>query len=197
MALASTSSSLPDRMIRASRLDASLYREVDADETATQQAVIVVILESLANGIGAAIGAAVANRPSQLAGGLIGGIVTELIGWVVFTAVMWFVGTRIFHATATYNQVLRAVGFAYSPGVLLILRFIPVVGGLIALIVGIWRLITTFVGLREGLKLDNGQTIGTVIIGLIAWIIVVAVLAAIAVAIGLGAFAAVGGLNPS
>jgi hypothetical protein len=186
MALASTSSSLTDRMLRASKLDAELYREVDADETATQQALIIVVLVAVASGIGAALGAVLANRSAFLVGSLIGSILSELIGWVVFTAVMWFVGTRFFHAQAAYNQVLRTVGFAYSPGVLLILRFIPGLGGLIALVVGIWRLVTTFIGLREGLRLDNGGTIGTIVVGVIAYIIVLALLGIVLVAAGLG-----------
>jgi predicted amidophosphoribosyltransferase len=50
------SSNLFDRMIRAARLDASLYEEVERDETATTQALIVVIISSFCAGIGTAIG---------------------------------------------------------------------------------------------------------------------------------------------
>jgi hypothetical protein len=195
MALASTSSSLTDRMIRASRLDAALYREVDSDETATQQALIVVILAALANGIGAAIGSIIVNRPGLLVGSLVFGVVSELLYWIVLTTVMWFVGTRFFHATAAFNQVLRSVGFAWSPGVLLILRFIPVLGGLILLVVYIWRLITTFIGLREGLRLDTGNTIATIVVGIIGLAIVGALLGIVLVTLGLGTAILLGGFS--
>ena len=45
MALATTpSASLPDRMLRAARLDVPLYEEVEADTTATTQALTVVVI---------------------------------------------------------------------------------------------------------------------------------------------------------
>src|SRR6185437_9739534 len=130
--------SLTDRMIRAARLDVGLYNEVEADIGATNQALTVVVITALASGIGAAIALAIAGRPGAAVFALIGGILSQLIGWAVWSYVMYFVGTRMFHGTASYGELLRTLGFAYSPGVLLILRFIPVLGGLIALVVFIW-----------------------------------------------------------
>ena len=42
-----------NRIIRACKLDVSLYEEVEADKSATFQAALVVILSSLAAGVGA------------------------------------------------------------------------------------------------------------------------------------------------
>ena len=44
-------------MIRAATLDVNLYEEVEADTTATGQAMLVVVLSSVAAGIGSAGGA--------------------------------------------------------------------------------------------------------------------------------------------
>ena len=44
--------SLTDRMMRAAKLDVSLYEEVEADKEAMGQAMTVVILSSVAAGIG-------------------------------------------------------------------------------------------------------------------------------------------------
>ena len=41
-----------DRIIRAARLDIDLYEEVEADKTALGQSMLVVILSSIAAGIG-------------------------------------------------------------------------------------------------------------------------------------------------
>ena len=46
--------SLGDRMIRAAKLDRGLYEEVEADTGATGQAMLVVVLSSVAAGIGSA-----------------------------------------------------------------------------------------------------------------------------------------------
>jgi hypothetical protein len=185
---------LVDRMVRAARLDIGLYNEVEADLNATTQALSVVVLAAVASGLGAALGAAITGRPGALIGGLIGGIVVELLGWAVWSYVMYFVGTRIFHGTATYGELLRTLGFAFSPGVLLILRFIPVLGGLITLIVTIWRLVTGFIAVREALDIDNGNTVLTIIVGFIAYMVVLAVVGIVLATIGFGVNLLTGGL---
>ncbi len=192
MAMATTSSSLVDRMVRAARLEPALYDEVDADTGATSQALLVVAISAVANGLGLALGNVLAGRGGAVVGSLIGGIIQDVIGWVIFSLVMYLVGSMVFKAPTTYGRMLRSVGFAYAPGVLLVLRFVPILGGLIALVVGLWRLVATFIALREGLELDNGKTIATVLIGLLAYLVVLAIFVAIFAAVGLGA-ALVGG----
>jgi Yip1 domain len=183
----STQPTLTDRMIRASKLDVALYNEVEADVTATTQALTVVVITALASGIGAALSLLLAGRPGPAIAALIGGIVAQLVGWAIWSWVMYFVGTRLFHGTATYGELLRTLGFAYSPGVFLVLRFIPIVGGLIALGVLIWRLIASFIAIREALDLETGNTIATVIVGVIAYIVVAAIITGILFTLGLGA----------
>lgn len=185
MAMEVTAAGMLDRMVRAARLDASLYEEVEADTTATSQALTVVVLASLASGIGAAIDAA-GGAAAGTVGGLIGGVLIELVGWVVWSYVMFFTGTRLFGGVATYGELLRTLGFAYSPGVLLILRFIPGVGGLLVLAVGIWRLATGFVALRQALDLDTGKTLLTILVGFISYIVVAAIVASVFALLGLG-----------
>ena len=40
------------RIVRAARLDVSLYEEVEADESALTQATLIVVLSSIAAGVG-------------------------------------------------------------------------------------------------------------------------------------------------
>jgi len=188
-------SSLTDRMIRAARLDVALYNEVEADTTATNQALMVVVLVAVASGIGLMLSSIIAGRPGVALGGLIGAVVLELLGWAVWSYVMFFVGTRLFHGTATYGELLRTLGFAYSPGVLLILRFIPILGGIIGLIVAIWRIVAGFIAIREALDLDTGNTIATVIVGFIGYLIVAFIVGAILASIGLGTAALTGAFS--
>lgn len=187
MAYAAASSSLTERMIRAARLEVSLYEEVEADLHATNQAVTVVAIVALAGGIGSAIGAAATGRAYALIGSLVGGIVVSLVMWAVWSYVTYFVGTRFFKGQATYDEVLRTLGFAYAPGVLNVLSFIPVLGGLIALVAAIWTLVAGFIGLRQALDLDNGNTVATIVVGVIAIAVVLLILTPILAIIGLGA----------
>ena len=180
--------------MRAARLDVSLYNEVEADLSATSQALTVVVITAVASGIGAALGGAMTGRPTAIVGGLIAGILAELIGWAVWSWAMYFVGTRFFQGTATYGELLRTLGFAYSPGVLLILRFIPVLGGLIALAVWVWRIITGFIAVREALDIDSGKAVATIIIGAVVLFVVALVVGLIFAALGFGAALLTGGV---
>src|SRR5215208_5319654 len=76
MTMATTSSGgIVDRMMRAAKLEVPLYEEVEADTTATSQALTVVIAVAVATGIGQALGATMANQgTSGLIGGLISGV---------------------------------------------------------------------------------------------------------------------------
>jgi hypothetical protein len=193
MAYAATSSSITSRMVRAARLEVPLYEEVEADTTATNQALMVVLAVAIATGIGQAIGATIEGNSAALVGRLIGGILNGLIGWAIWSYVIYFVGTRFFGGTATYGELLRTLGFAESPSVLLILSFVPVVGGILALVVGIWTIVASFIATRQALDLDNTKTFLAILVGFIALIIV---LFAVALIVGLifGAGAAVGRL---
>src|SRR5579859_6201481 len=181
MALDTTASpSIVNRMLRAARLEVPLYEEVEADLTATNQALLVVVLVAVANGIGAGIAGAGSGR---LVGALVGGVLTGLIGWAVWSYVVYFVGTRFFGGTATYGELLRTLGFAESPGVLYILGVIPVVGGIVAIVAFIWTLVTSFIATRQALDVDNTKTVFTILIAFVAFAIVYAILGALFVAV--------------
>ena len=187
MALETTSSSMVNRMIRAARIEVPLYEEVEADLSATNQALLVVVLVAVASGIGTGL---TAGTPGGLIGGLIAGVLRGLIGWAVWSYVVYFVGTRFFGGTATYGELLRTLGFAQAPRALAILSFIPVLGGIIALVVAIWSLIASFIATRQALDIDNTKTVFTILIGLVVLIVVSLVVATVVgIIFGLGAAA--------
>jgi hypothetical protein len=180
MALEATSSSIVNRMVRAARFEVALYEEVEADLTATNQALLVVVLVAVARGIGAGL---TSGSPGGLVGGLIGGVLSGLLGWAVWSYVVYFVGTRFFGGTATYGELLRTLGFADSPGVLLILGFVPVVGGILSVVVLVWTLVSSFIATRQALDIDNTKTVFTILIGAVALIIVSLIIGVIVSAI--------------
>src|SRR5437870_3324895 len=110
---------LVDQMIRAAKLDTSLYEEVEADTSQTTNALTVVAISSVCAGIGTAIAAAAAGETGGGGGvivGLVVGVIGALFAWAVVTACVYAVGSLL-GGTATWGEVLRTVGFAYSPGV--------------------------------------------------------------------------------
>ena len=68
--------SLSERIIDSAKLDVHTYEEVEADTNATGQALMVVVLSSIAQGIGTL----------TLGGlwGLLAGTVSALIGWFIW-----------------------------------------------------------------------------------------------------------------
>jgi hypothetical protein len=159
---------LVDGMVRAARLDVSLYEEVERDTTQTSNALAVVVIAALASGIGAAISAASNPQAGSPILALIAGLVGAVVGWAVVTGFIYLVGTRLFGGTATWGEVLRTVGFANAPGVLNILGFIPVLGGLVRFVVAIWLIVATVIAIRQALDVGTGRAI---VSGVIGWIL--------------------------
>ena len=167
--------SLTERMMGAAKLDAATYEEVEADTTATSQAMLVVVLSNLAAGFGA-------FRELGIAGLLITTLVT-LIGWYVWAFVTYFVGTRFLpgpRTQADVGQLLRPLGFSAAPGLIRVLGVIPGVGGVISFIAAVWMLVAMVVAVRQGLDYEGtGRAVAVCLIGFACYIVVAFVLAAI------------------
>jgi hypothetical protein len=158
---------LLERMMRAARLDSNLYEEVEADLSATSQAATVVGIVALCSGLGQGIALAMAGMTTQAVLGFVGGIIMAFIGWIAWSYITYWIGTSMFKGQATPGELLRAIGFAQTPGVLNILAFIPVLGGIVGLAVFVWMLIAGVIALRQALDLSTGQAVITAVIGII------------------------------
>ncbi len=172
------------KMIRAAMLDVNLYEEVEADESLTTEAITVVVIVSVIAGLGGALADLFAGRPGAMIMGLIGGIIMALVGYFVWSFVVYIVGVNLFHGTADYGELLRTIGYAYSPNVLGFFSFIPILGWLIALVGSIWALVAGVIAVRQALDFDTTKAVLTVVIG---WVVMMIVAAIIAGIFGLGA----------
>lgn len=171
------SSNLFDRMIRAARLDISLYEEVERDDRATTQALIVVILSSISSGIGTALRNALAgNELGGIGIGLFGGLFSALIVWLAWSFITYFVGTKVFGGTASYGELLRTIGFADAPGVLLVFSFIPILGGIVSFTVWVWGLMAMVVAVKQALDFSTGKAVLTCIVGWITALVLLVII---------------------
>ena len=168
-----------DRMIGVARLDERTYEAIEHDQNATPSALLVVVLAAIASGIGA-----LDNEGGR---GLIGGLLSSVIGWAAFAFIAYVVGSSILAGpttNATWGQLLRTLGFAQSPLLLQVVGWIPVLGWLIAAVASIWFLVTSIVALRHALEVSTGRAIA---IGIVSFIAYVAVAAVIGIIFGIGA----------
>lgn len=161
--------SIVDRMIRAAKLDASLYEEVEADKTAMGQATGVVLLASLAGGIGS-IG-------EMGAMGFVLGALFSLVGWYVWSFITYWVGTRLLPQPTTeadLGQLLRTLGFASAPGLLRAFGVIPGIGQLAVAISSIWTLAAMVIAVRQALDYDStGRAIAVCVVGWIVQVLII------------------------
>src|SRR5688500_11888453 len=98
--------SVSDRMMRSAKLDSHVYEEVEHDQTATSQALTVVVIVAVATGIGQAIAQVMARDSGAAVGGFIAGLITAVLGWIIWSGIAYFVGTRVFGGVATYGEML-------------------------------------------------------------------------------------------
>ncbi|MFZ3116134.1 MAG: hypothetical protein WA133_10720 [Syntrophales bacterium] len=153
-----------DRMIRAAKLDVNLYEEVEADASLTGQAMGVVILSSIAAGIGAMSKGGLA--------GIIWGTVFALAGWYVWAYLTYLIGTKLLPEPQTSSntaELLRTTGFSSSPGFIRILGIIPGVTGFVYLASLLWMLVAMVIAVRQAL--DYTSTLRAIGVCLIGWIV--------------------------
>lgn len=162
------------RLVGAAALDAAIYEEVEADPAATGQAMSVVVLSSIAMGIGA----------RGLGGGLstiaVFGVIA-LVTWAAWALLMFELGARLLPGRQTRSnpyELLRTIGFAATPGCAAVLASVP--GVAIPVLVGtwVWMLAAMVVAVRQALDYETtGRAVAVVVLG---WVL------ALVIAIGLG-----------
>ena len=132
------------RIIRAAKLESRLYKEVKIDKDATCQALVVVLLSSLAASIGASTHAGL--------GGLIMGGLVALLAWYIWTFLVYIIGVKLFPASqtsASHRELWRTFGFASAPGVLRVFGAIPGLTGITFLVAAVWMLIAVVIAARQ------------------------------------------------
>ncbi len=116
-------SSFGERVIGAAKLEVRIFEEVESDPAATGQAMAVVVLSSLAAGLG-----------SYGLGGFTGMLrltAVSLIGWAIWAVLIYFIGTKLLPEPQTKSNIpemLRTIGFASAPGLLRFVGILPLIG---------------------------------------------------------------------
>ena len=162
-------SSFLNRMLRAAKLEVNLYEEVEADRGAMRQAMGVVILSSLAYGLGT-IGRA--GIP-----GILIGTISALIGWYIWAYLTYFIGTKFLpepQTRADHGELLRTIGFSSSPGLIRILAIFPPLEAIVLTVASIWMLVAMVIAVRQAL--DYRSTLRALAVCGIGWIIQVLIL---------------------
>ena len=146
------------RIIRACKLDINLYEEVEADKSATVQAAGVVILSSLAAGVGAL---------SLGTSNFLMAPLLSLASWFVWAYLVYFIGVKIFPESTTeadHGQLLRTIGFSSAPGLIRVFGIIPSLTSMVFIFASIWMLVAMVIAVRQALDYKSTlRAVGVVI----------------------------------
>lgn len=151
---------LPHRLSQAWRMKADFYSRAAADPSLSREALWLVIIPAsllalLFLGLGLSEG-----EPGK-------GIITSAIGVIMPVSffmqagLTYFIGRHLFHSSATYSEVQRALGYAFTTYYAqMLINIIPCVG----LITLVWPYICEYKATRSALGLSKGAAITVIIL---------------------------------
>tara|TARA_E500000331_G_scaffold356557_1_gene415250 strand:- start:3491 stop:4009 length:519 start_codon:yes stop_codon:yes gene_type:complete len=151
-----------NRIFRAIKIDIDLYEEVEKDKRATIQAAMVVVLSSLAAGIGA-LQLGVSN--------FLLAPLMSLLSWYVWAYVIYFVGVKLFPESNTksnHGELLRTIGFSSAPGMIRVFGVTPDLMTVTFIGSAFWMLACMVVAVKSALDYNSmWRALGVVIV---AWL---------------------------
>ncbi len=141
------------RLLGAFRLEASVYEEIEHDASALPQAVGVVALGGLAEGL---FLAAVSGW-----GGFAAGLSAGILGWLAASGLIWLVGVRFLGHSSSFPELLRTLGFASAPRILLAVGVLPLGPARVILpvVVAVLLLSAFVVAARQALDVTTGRAV--------------------------------------
>lgn len=179
MATTTATNSFLMRLIGAISLDPPIYEEVEADRTATGQALLVVLLSSLATGIGARGFGEVSLQSVAFFSGI------AILGWAAWALVVFEVGYRLMpqpQTRADVGELLRTIGFAMTPGFFRVFGIMPRATIPVFVATSIWMLVAMIVAVRQAL--DYTSTARAAAVCVLGWLLALAVFIVLGVFFG-------------
>jgi hypothetical protein len=150
---------LAPTVIKAALLNEQAYEEFDRDRHALGRGRLVLALAVIAAGIGAAgsgLTAVIVHLPAFA------------LGWAAFVFAVYSIGTQAFpgrRGEDTLPRLIRSLGLATAPALLLVLGAVPTYGPLFVLAAYMWLLATTATAIAVSLELNRDSSIIVATVG--------------------------------
>jgi hypothetical protein len=161
------------RITGALKLRTAVFEEVEADTRATTQALTIVVLASVAAGIGV-------SRTSSLRS-LIAGTLGALLVWLIWATLTYIIGAKMLPEPQTKSDIgelLRVTGFASAPAVFFLLARLPLIDRVVLWLVLVWMFVAMVIAVRQALDYrSTARAVGVVVIGWLAYVVMVFFLA--------------------
>ncbi len=167
-----------ERIIGAFTFRKEVYQDVEKDTSFTPTAWMIVAVVSFLSQLGAHAATSQVTGGSWFLGA-IGGTVFAVLGFALGAFVISWAGKTFFNAETSFDEMVRVLGLAYVWNVIGFLGILGLAGpamacitGPIAFVAGLAGLVAWFIAAKEALDLEWPQTIGTVLIGWVATLII-------------------------
>lgn len=158
-----------DRIVRAVRLDQTLYREIADNESYTNEGVMIVVIVAVLSAIGASIGAAMGDGRPIVA--FIVQVANSLIfGWLLWAVVAYFIGTAL-GGKSSITEMARTLAYANAPGLLGLFSFIPCIGPILMLAAFVLTIAAGVIAIRESMEFDTTNAVVTAVLGFGVYIV--------------------------
>ena len=162
-----------ERIVGVLTLKRSTYQEIEQNSSLLPQAALVVLISAIGAGIGHV------SVMSSLGNNLVATIAWTLVGWLLFSVLIYVIGVLLFKGKAGLSEILRLVGFAYAPMfftvIVGLLGFVGIVLGMLSVALAaaamVYFAMTLFIAVQEGLDLSIGKTFVVVAISLFFYLI--------------------------
>jgi len=153
-----------------------LYEEVKANTTSPVSALGVVALVALAHGAGGFVRAVAFFKRDPPAEGFLIGVQGEIVFWVGSSFVIYLIGRYLLGSTTTYGQVLRPLGFAAVPGLLILFAALASLVDAQVVVFAVlapWRLATSFVAVERALEVGRPKSAVALLLGVVCGLVLV------------------------
>lgn len=177
-----TAFSLPvftNRMMRAAMLDRGLYEEVEGDRGAGRESLAIVVLSSLAAGVGAGGSQGVSLQT------FVAFAIIALVAWSTWALLISQIGGRLMPEPDTrtsFAELSRTIGFAATPGLLQVFGAMPNMTVPVFTLSAVWALAAMVVAVRQAL--DYHSTARAVAVCGLGWALAIAIALTIGILFG-------------
>ena len=141
----------------------SVFEDIESDKHANAQAFAVVVLASIAAGLGGGQYGGVGRMVLEAIGAVVG-----LITWAALTYVL---GVRLLPEPQTRSdlgELLRVMGFATAPNLFAALGVVPFAGRLVPYVISFWLLASFTIAVRQAL--DYRSTVRAFVVVIVGWL---------------------------
>lgn len=144
----------------AMRLNETIFVEIQRTPGGIGVALLVVLLAGFSESLGQSIVLFI-NRvpPWRFILALLITAINHVLGYLLWTVIIWLVGTYAFDRSEPLIVMASAVGLAYAPQLLAFFELTPFLGNSFSVILSLWSMMAIVIAVRAGLGLETWQAI--------------------------------------